>query len=95
MHTRSEPEPKMETRVNDEIVNVEDEGDAGSEEEVREGGDDVINIEQMEIEKERQARESLDNYLLETKMKADWKEPPLSVNNEAANNWSDDVMITV
>ena len=90
MHTRSEPEPKMETRVNDEIVNVEDEGDAGSEDKVGEGGDDVINIEQMEIEKERQARESLDNYLLETKMKADRKEPLLSVNNEAANNWSDD-----
>ena len=83
-------EPKRETKVNDEIVNVEDEGDAGSEDKVREGGDDVINIEQMEIEKERQERESLDNYLLETKRKADWKEALLSANNEAANNRSDD-----
>ena len=50
----------------------------------------MINIEQMELEKDRQARESLDNYLLETKRKADWKEALLSANNEAANNRSDD-----
>ena len=84
------PEPKRDTKVQDEIVNVEDEGDAASEDKVGEGGDDVINIEQMEIEKERQERESLDNYLLETKRKADWKEALLSANNEAANNRSDD-----
>ena len=84
------PKPKKEAKVTDEIVNVEDEGAAASEDKVIEGGGDVINIEQMELEKERQARESLDNFLLETKRKADWKEALLSANNEAANNRSDD-----
>ena len=54
------------------------------------GGSDVINIEEMELEKERQARESLDSYILETKRKVDWKEGLRSANNEAANNRSDD-----
>ena len=84
------PKPIKEAKVTDEIVNVEDEGVAASEDKVIEGGGDVINIEQMELEKERQARESLDNFLLETKRKADWKEALLSANNEAANNRSDD-----
>merc|ERR1719300_1300636 len=54
------------------------------------GGGDVINIEKMEIEKERQARETLDNYLAEAKRKMEWKEALKNANIEAANNRSDD-----
>ena len=54
------------------------------------GGGNVINIEQMEREKERQARESLDTYLQEVRRKNEWKETLRSVNMEAASNRSDD-----
>ena len=66
------------------------EDDQASADTVCVGGNDVINIEEMELEKERQARESLDSYILETKRKVDWKEGLRSANNEAANNRSDD-----
>ena len=60
---------KEEPPVNEEIVNVEDDGDgnAVSEDKVNGGETDVINIEQMEMEKERLARETLDTYLLEAR----------------------------
>ena len=60
---------KEEPPVKDEIVNVEDDGDgnAVSEDKVNGGETDVINIEQMEMEKERLARETLDTYLLEAR----------------------------
>ena len=54
------------------------------------GGGNVINIEEMEREKERQARESLDTYLQEVRRKNEWKETLRSVNMEAASNRSDD-----
>ena len=52
--------------------------------------DDVINIEQMEKEKEAKARETLDNYLADFRKKNEWKQSLKNVNTEAANNRSDD-----
>ena len=54
------------------------------------GGGNVINIEEMEREKDRQARDSLDTYLQEVRRKNEWKETLRSVNMEAASNRSDD-----
>ena len=84
-------ESEMETRADkhENIITIEDDNDntADNEEEV---GGDVINIEQMEKEKERQARESLDRYLSDVRKKIDWKEQLKKANIEASNNRSDD-----
>ena len=79
-------EEKSEGQTDAKIL----EDDQASVDTVCGGASDVINIEEMELEKERQARESLDSYILETKKKVDWKEALRSANNEAANNRSDD-----
>ena len=84
-------ESEMETRADkhENIITIEDDNDntANNEEDV---GGDVINIEQMEKEKERQARESLDRYLSDVRKKIDWKEQLKKANIEASNNRSDD-----
>ena len=74
-------------KLESEIVTIE----ADSSDEKDEGASgDVINIEQVELEKERQARETLDNYLAEVRKKIEWKEELKRANIEAANNRSDD-----
>jgi len=50
----------------------------------------VINIEEMELEKERLARESIENCISEAKLKMEWKENLRKLNTEAAANRSDD-----
>ena len=69
----------------EDIITIE----ADSETE-NDGGGDVINIEQVEREKEREARESLDHYLTEVKRKIDWKEELRRANVDASNNRPDD-----
>merc|ERR1719397_2432271 len=71
----------------EKIITIEHDSSADDDEE---DGGDVINIEQMELEKERQARESLDHYLAEVRKKIDWKEGLKTANIEASNNRSDD-----
>ena len=52
--------------------------------------DHVINIEERELEKERLARESIENYIAEARVKMEWKENLRKANIEAAANRSDD-----
>ena len=65
-------------------------GEPNAAEGVGDGSGDVINIEKMELEKERQARETLEAFFTEQRRKNDWKEALRSNNSEAANNRSDD-----
>jgi len=57
---------------------------------VNEPKEHVINIEERELEKERLARESIENYIAEARVKMEWKENLRKANIEAAANRSDD-----
>jgi len=55
-----------------------------------ESKDNVINIEEMELQKEKQARDMIENYIAEARVKMEWKENLRKANIEAAANRSDD-----
>jgi len=55
-----------------------------------ESKDNVINIEEMELLKEKQARDMIENYIAEARVKMEWKENLRKANIEAAANRSDD-----
>ena len=81
--------PSLSSCKNDAEESV-GEANTNNAEDERDGAGDVINIEKVELEKERLARESLEAFFTEQRRKNDWKETLRSNNYEAANNRSDD-----
>eukprot|EP00092_Neocalanus_flemingeri_P034844 GFUD01037919.1.p1 GENE.GFUD01037919.1~~GFUD01037919.1.p1 ORF type:complete len:1219 (+),score=513.71 GFUD01037919.1:43-3699(+) len=77
----AESEPRKTEEPSEEQI---DEG------KLSESKDHVINIEERELEKENLARDSIENYIAESRAKMEWKENIRKANLEASANRSDD-----
>jgi len=90
--------PKVEdgTKENKEVeskpLKTEETNEEHKQEEIKmtESKDHVINIEERELEKEQLARDTIENYIAEVRIKMEWKDNLRKANLEAAANRSDD-----
>ena len=78
--------------VESKPLKTEETNEEHKQEEIKmtESKDHVINIEERELEKEQLARDTIENYIAEVRIKMEWKDNLRKANLEAAANRSDD-----